>query len=121
MPEQVEENSWLSRWKQLETPIALILSVTALVFSILSYKNSTAVRYNVIVGMPKTLTASLVDPDTSTSAQIVYGDLDDKDLGLSRVALVAEIRITNLGTRPFSIGQLSAYVKLKVHMTPTYR
>jgi hypothetical protein len=112
--EQVDKKSMLSRWKQFETPIALILSVLALLVSILSYRNSTALRYDVSVNMPPEALATLTDTDTGVPAYVVYRDIDDRSLGLSRVAIFIEIRITNLGTRPFSVAGLSAWVKQEV-------
>lgn len=114
MSEQTGNISALSRWKQFETPIVLVLSVTALVVSILSYRNSTALRYDVSVGMPLTASASLVEPDTGVPASVVYREVDDGSANLSRVAVFVDVRITNLGTRPFSIERLSAHVKLEL-------
>lgn len=112
--EHVEKKSVLSRWKQFETPVALVLSVIALLVSVLSYRNSTAVRYDVSAGMPPDALATLTEPYTGVPAYIIYRDIDDRSLGLSRVAIFTEVRITNLGTRPFSIAGVSAWVKQEV-------
>jgi hypothetical protein len=86
--ERVDKKSMPSRWKQVETPIALILSVLALLVSILSYRNSTALRYDVSVNMPPEALATLTETDTGVPAYIVYRDIDDRSLGLSRVTMI---------------------------------
>jgi hypothetical protein len=98
----------------LRRPPLLFFSFLALVISILSYTNSTALRFDVSVGMPWTETAVLREIDTDVPAYIVYGDRVGREFGLSRVAVAVEVRITNLGARPFSVAQLSAHVKLEL-------